>query len=97
MARKVWAFALVGVAAVLRFADNHIADARIVLSGVAPMPWRAVAAEHALIGVAANSNNIASAVAAALQDTAPLRQNQYKVPLAKGLLQQALMQLHPEA
>ncbi|MDP8921442.1 MAG: FAD binding domain-containing protein, partial [Chloroflexota bacterium] len=45
MDRKVWAFALVGVAAVVRVEGEKIADARLGLTGVANVPWRARAAE----------------------------------------------------
>jgi xanthine dehydrogenase iron-sulfur cluster and FAD-binding subunit A len=44
------AFALVGVAATLRLDGHCVAEARIVLSGVAPIPWRATAAEQVLRG-----------------------------------------------
>jgi xanthine dehydrogenase YagS FAD-binding subunit len=40
MDRKVWAFALASVAAVLTFDGPRIVDARLVLGGVAPIPWR---------------------------------------------------------
>ena len=50
MERKIWAFALVGVAAVVRLADRHLEDVRLVLSGVAPIPWRVAAAEQELRG-----------------------------------------------
>ena len=49
MERKIWAFALVGVAAVVRLAGQHIEDVRLVLSGVAPIPWRVAAAEQELV------------------------------------------------
>ena len=50
MDRKVWAFALVGVAAAARVEGGSVVDARVVLSGVAPIPWRVPAAEQALTG-----------------------------------------------
>ena len=52
MDRKVWAFALVGVAAVLRLEGRRIVHARVTLGGVAPIPWRARAAESLLRGAA---------------------------------------------
>src|SRR5581483_274082 len=55
MDRKVWAFALVGVAAVVRLAGRRIEHARITLSGVAPIPWRARAAEQELLGAEASA------------------------------------------
>ncbi|MEZ4617631.1 MAG: FAD binding domain-containing protein [Caldilineaceae bacterium] len=48
MDRKVWAFALVGVAAIVHMQQGQMVDVRLVLSGVAPIPWRATAAEALL-------------------------------------------------
>src|ERR671934_72745 len=41
MDRKAWSFAAAGVACVLRLSGTKIAHVRIVLAGVAPIPWRA--------------------------------------------------------
>lgn len=96
MDRKAWAFALVGVAAVVQMAQGKIADVRLVLTGVAPIPWRATAAEQTLIGSAVNPTLLAQAANLAVQDAAPLRHNQYKVPLAQRLVQRALTTLTTE-
>src|SRR5438094_936278 len=93
MDRKAWAFALAGVACVLRLSGRKIAHARIVLSGVAPIPWRARAAERELQGAMASPDRFAAAAAAAVQEAAPLRHNGYKVPLTKALVRQALTAL----
>jgi xanthine dehydrogenase YagS FAD-binding subunit len=93
MDRQVWAFALVGVAAALRVDGGQIAEARVVLSGVAPIPWRAEAAERLLVGAAPGEALFAQAAEAALADARPLEHNRYKVPLAKALLRQALAAL----
>lgn len=96
MDRNVWAFALVGVAAMLRMGGSdgrRIEDARLVLSGVAPVPWRAEAAEQALIGSEASPTVIAQATETALADAAPLQHNAYKVSLAKALIRRALTEL----
>jgi xanthine dehydrogenase YagS FAD-binding subunit len=93
MDRKVWAFALVGVAAALRMERQKIVDARLVLSGVAPIPWRAQAAEQALIGADVDGELFAHAADIALADAQPLAHNRYKVPLAKTLVRQALTTL----
>lgn len=90
MDRKVWAFALVGVAAVLRVEGDSVADARIVLSGVAPIPWRVEAAEQAIVGQAIDAERIGAAASAALAGAAPLQHNGYKVPLAESLVRSAL-------
>ena len=96
MDRKVWAFALVGVAAALRVEAGRIASARIVLSGVANTPWRAEGAEAALIGAAPDEATFARAADAALAEAAPLAHNGYKVPLAAALIRRALADLARE-
>jgi len=93
MDRKVWAFALVSVAAVLRLAERRIAHARIVLGGVAPIPWRAHAAEAALVGEAAGAEVFERAAQAALEGARPLAGNGYKLPLARALVRRALGEL----
>jgi len=90
MDRKVWSFALVGVAAAARVEHGTIAELRLVLSGVAPIPWRATAAEAHLIGATVTPTTIAQAAAIALQSATPLAHNQYKVPLATRLIERAL-------
>ncbi len=93
MDRKVWAFALVGVAAVLQVEGDTITDARLVLSGVAPIPWRASAAEQALVGQRAEEATFARAAEIALADAQPLEHNGYKVTLAQSLIRKALSNL----
>jgi xanthine dehydrogenase YagS FAD-binding subunit len=90
MDRKTWAFALAGVACALRISGGKIAHARIVLSGVSPVPWRASHAERELLGHEAAADRFARAAEAALQDARPLRHNAYKVPLQKALVRKAL-------
>lgn len=93
MDRKVWAFALVGVAAMVQVADGQVANARLVLSGVAPIPWRVAAAEQALIGAKLENVDLDHVAATALADAEPLRHNQYKITLAQRLVQRALTSL----
>ncbi|MDP9316678.1 MAG: xanthine dehydrogenase family protein subunit M [Pseudomonadota bacterium] len=91
MDRKVWAFALVGVAARIRInSEGRIEDARIVLSGVAPVPWRVETAEQALIGMEVSETLFDRVADTALADAQPLDHNGYKVPLAKSLIRRAL-------
>ena len=92
MDRKVWAFALVGVAALVRLAPDgrRIEEARLTLGGVAPIPWRLEAAEQELIGAEASAALFDRAAEAALAEAAPLEHNGYKVPLAKALIRRAL-------
>ena len=93
MDRKVWAFALVGVAAALHLDGHKVVEANIVLSGVAPIPWRAHAAEQILVGHAATPERLAEAAEIAVADARPLEHNGYKVPLARNLIRRALSDL----
>jgi xanthine dehydrogenase YagS FAD-binding subunit len=90
MDRRVWAFALVGVAVSARVEDGRVADARVVLAGVAPIPWRVRAAEEVLRGSSPSEEVLARAAEAALAGAQPLGQNGYKVPLARVLVRRAL-------
>ena len=90
MDRKAWAFALVGVAASARLENGVIRDPRLVLGGVASIPWRIPAAEALLDGQPPSEDLFARAAEAALADARPLSRNGYKVPLANALIRRAL-------
>jgi xanthine dehydrogenase YagS FAD-binding subunit len=84
-------FALASVAAAVQLASNQtVRDVRIVLGGVAPIPWRVSAAEKSLIGKRLNAETLAEAGRIALADAKPLEKNAYKVPLAQTLVRRAL-------
>jgi len=93
MDRKVWAFALVGVAAVLHVENSTIQDARLALSGVAPIPWRLDAVENDLKGQAPSQTLFAEVAERALEGAKALEHNAYKIPLAKRLIKRALSNL----
>jgi xanthine dehydrogenase YagS FAD-binding subunit len=93
MDRKAWSFALVGVAAVLRMEGSRVAHARLVLSGVAPIPWRATAAEQVLMEGDMSEERVTQAAEQALAEAAPLAHNGYKIPLAKHLIRRAIINL----
>ena len=93
MDRKVWAFALVGVAAVARVEGGTIREARLGLSGVANVPWRARDAEGLLAGARPSAELFERAADAALADAESLRDNGYKLPLARALIRRALASL----
>jgi xanthine dehydrogenase YagS FAD-binding subunit len=90
MERKVWAFALVGVAARLTVESGTITDARLVLGGVAPIPWRVPEAEQALVGARASEATFANAAETALANARPLSKNAYKLSLLRALIPRAL-------
>jgi xanthine dehydrogenase YagS FAD-binding subunit len=81
--RASYEFALVSVAMALDVDGNRVRDARIALGGVAPRPWRAHAAEHALIGRPLDVKTLAAAGRAAVEGAQPYRDNAFKVELAQ--------------
>jgi len=84
-------FALASAAVAVRLAPNQtVREARIVLGGVAPVPWRVPNAEKYLVGKNLNSEVLAEAAKIALADAKPLEKNAYKVPLAQTLVRRAL-------
>jgi xanthine dehydrogenase YagS FAD-binding subunit len=84
-------FALASVAAAVQLAgDRTVRDARIVLGGVAPIPWRVPAAEKFLTGKSLTPDVLTEAGKIALADAKPLEKNAYKVPLAQTLVRRAL-------
>jgi xanthine dehydrogenase YagS FAD-binding subunit len=91
--RASFAFALVSVAAALRVEDGVVRDVRLALGGVAHKPWRAQAAEQALVGGPATEEAFAAAARAELDAATPLRDNRFKVPLARNLVVRTLLDL----
>ncbi len=92
--RASFAFAVVSVAAALDVdGDGTVRDVRIALGGVAHKPWRASAAEAALRGGPATPERFAAAADAELAAARPLRDNGFKVPLARSVLVRTLTEL----
>jgi xanthine dehydrogenase YagS FAD-binding subunit len=89
-ARGSWDFAMAGIATAISMKAGKVADARIVLSGVAPIPWRLHAVEKLLVGQKIDAKLIAKAADAAIVGAKPLEQNGYKLPLVRGLIEEAL-------
>jgi xanthine dehydrogenase YagS FAD-binding subunit len=83
-------FAMASVATAVQMAGNTVKDARIVLGGVAPIPWRVPAAEKYLIGKTLTKEVLTETAKVALADAKPLEKNAYKVPLAQTLVRRAL-------
>ncbi len=94
--RASYAFALVSVAAAIDVADGIVRDARVAFGGVAHKPWRALRAEAALRGAPANEETFRQAADAELSKARPLRDNAFKVPLARNVLVRTLLDLVQE-
>jgi xanthine dehydrogenase YagS FAD-binding subunit len=84
-------WAVSAVAAAITTADGVCRDARIVLGGVAPIPWRAQEAEAVLKGKKIDARLADQAAEAALAKAQPLARNAYKVPLTKVLIRRAVL------
>ena len=91
--RASYAFALISVAAALDFVDGQVRDVRIALGGVAPKPWRARKAEEALRGQTASADYFTRAANAELADAVGLRDNAFKIELAKRTITAVLADL----
>jgi xanthine dehydrogenase YagS FAD-binding subunit len=88
--RASFAFALVSVAAVASVSDGVVDDCRIALGGVAHGPWRALRAEDSLRGQPVSTDSFARAADAELAAARPLRDNGFKVALARRLIARTL-------
>jgi xanthine dehydrogenase YagS FAD-binding subunit len=87
-------FALASVAAALQLSpDKTVKDARLVLGGVAPIPWRVQDAEKYLVGKTLSQDVLSETAKLALKDAQPLEKNAYKVPLTQTLVRRALSKI----
>jgi xanthine dehydrogenase YagS FAD-binding subunit len=92
-ARRSWDFAVAGAALALAFDGETVTEAQVVLSGAAPVPWRAAEVEAELRGKAITAETARRAAQVALAGAAPLEHNGYKVPLLQGILEEELQRL----
>jgi xanthine dehydrogenase YagS FAD-binding subunit len=90
-ARRSWDFAVAGVALALEFKGDHVSAARIVLSGAAPVPWRSKEAEDFITGKVLDESNAKKAGIAAVIGAQTLEHNAYKIPLFKGIVEEAFL------
>jgi xanthine dehydrogenase YagS FAD-binding subunit len=91
--RASYAFALASVAVVLDIDDSVVRQVRIAFGGLAHRPWRALRAERELLGTAPGDEAFLRAVDAELAAAEPLRDNAFKVRLARNLACDVLRRL----
>jgi xanthine dehydrogenase YagS FAD-binding subunit len=91
--RASFAFAVVSIAAAVDLEGDSVRDCRIAFGGVAHTPWRATRAEEALRSAPATEEAFAAAADAELAEARPLRDNAFKVRLARNLLVSTLSEL----
>lgn len=84
-------WALSGAAVMLQLRNRRVAACRVVLSGVAPIPWRSPEAEAVLRGKAVTPQVAMQAGQAAMAKARPLGKNAYKVPLTRNVVKLAVL------
>jgi len=89
---QTYDFALASIATVITKQGGTVEDARVILSGVAPTPYRATAAEDAIKGKALDAELARSAADRALLQARPMTDNAYKVSLAKTLIVRSMLE-----
>lgn len=92
--RQSYDFALASAAVQCSTKNGVCSDVRVVLGGVAPIPWRSHEAEIVLRGKKMTAATIREAADAALRNAKPLAQNAYKVDLTKQLLTKSLKEVN---
>jgi xanthine dehydrogenase YagS FAD-binding subunit len=89
--RKTIDFALSSVAAVITTEGEIASNSRIILGGVAPIPYRALRAEEAIKGKGITDSIAETAARAAVSEAKPLSMNAYKVPITESLVKRAIV------
>ncbi|MBI4350829.1 MAG: FAD binding domain-containing protein [Elusimicrobia bacterium] len=84
-------FPIAGLAGVFNPAGGKIRDARLVLSAVAPIPFRLKAVEEYLEGKPPGEKTAAAAAELAVKEARPLAKNRFKVQLVKALVEKAVL------
>lgn len=91
--RETWDFALASAAVKATVAGGSFSDVKIILGGVAPIPWRLEKVEQGIMKRKLNESLIKEAARAALQEARPLEENAYKIALVETLLVRSLLSL----
>jgi xanthine dehydrogenase YagS FAD-binding subunit len=95
--REAWTHAVVSAAVVLEMDGDTCRSARIVLGGVAPIPWRLPDVERLLAGQRITPELAAKAGETAVAGARPLEKNAYKIPLTRGVVKRTLLDLAARA
>ncbi len=95
--REAWTHAVVSAAVVLEMDKDVCRSARIVLGGVAPIPWHVPDAERLLVGERITPELAAKVGEAAVAGANPLRKNGYKIPLTKAVVRRTVLELASRA
>jgi len=86
-----WPMATATVAVTLT--NNKVQNPMVILSHVAPVPWRSQEAEAVLAGQSLTPAIAAAAAQAALKPAKSLGQNGYKIPIARAAVERCILQV----
>jgi xanthine dehydrogenase YagS FAD-binding subunit len=89
--REAWTHAVVSAAIVLEMDKDVCRTARVVLGGVAPIPWRLPKIEKMLTGQRVTPELAAKAGDAAVAGARPLAKNGYKVPMVRAMVARTVL------
>ncbi len=91
--RGTWDFALVSAAVKGTISYREFKDIKIVLGGVAPIPWRLEKAEKQIKGQKVTEKLLRQAAREALKDARSMTENGYKKDLGDALIYRAALSL----
>jgi len=91
MDREAWTHAIVSAAIVLEMEKGVCRTARVVLGGVAPVPWRLPEVEKILAGQRVTPELAATAGEIAVAGARPLAKNAYKVPMVRAMVARTVL------
>lgn len=88
--RKTIDFAISSAAVVITTENRVVTNARIVLGGIAPIPYRALGAEQVLKGKVITESLVEISAKAAVSGATPLKNNAHKVTITETLVKRAI-------
>jgi xanthine dehydrogenase YagS FAD-binding subunit len=95
--REAWTHAVVSAAVVLEMDGQTCRRARVVMGGVAPIPWRLPEVERLLAGRRITEALALQAGDRAVAGARPLTKNAYKIPLTKAVVKRTILELAARA
>jgi xanthine dehydrogenase YagS FAD-binding subunit len=91
--RRTWTHAVVSAAVQLQMDGGVCRSARVVLGGVAPIPWRLNDVEAMLTGQRITDDLAARAGDIAVNGARPLSKNAYKIPMTRGVVRRTILKV----
>ncbi|WP_331235035.1 FAD binding domain-containing protein [Natronorarus salvus] len=88
--REAWDFALLNLAVTISNSGGSVSDSRLVSNGLAPVPKRLTEAEEVINGNELSESRIEQAAESILPNADPYPTNEYKIPLARNVLERGL-------